>query len=184
MYDILWKLWKEKPPKICPRSYPIENIHFPTSFHTLYPPIPHPPNTLIIQQNSSQSIPNYRPHSPQSVEKSPRGKEKRGEKPKNSAINPGKTPQKGENKWKTSHTKRPLPAPHFSQPFSNLSSTFSHNFSTGIWKSPEPSKIIPMLIGRFYEFVSMETTKVVIERQCTARCLQRVAPRILEVCTH
>ena len=28
------------------------------------------------------------------------------------------------------------------------------------------------------------TTQVVIERQCTARCLQRVAPRISEVCTH
>ena len=27
------------------------------------------------------------------------------------------------------------------------------------------------------------TTQVVIERQCTARCLQRVAPRISEVCT-
>ena len=126
----MWKLWKEKPPKICPRSYPIENTHFPTSFHSPHPPIPHSPNTLIIQQNSSQSIPNYRPHSPQSVEKSPRGKEKRGEKPKNSAINPGKTPQKGENKWKTSHTKRPLPAPHFSHPFSTHSPTFLPHFPT------------------------------------------------------
>ena len=33
-----------------------------------------------------------------------------------------------------------------------------------------------------YKWVRV-TTQVVIERQCTARCLQRVAPRISEVCT-
>ena len=31
--DILWKQWKEKAPKICTKSFPIEKKTFPTTFH-------------------------------------------------------------------------------------------------------------------------------------------------------